>query len=207
MTLNSANSFLGLDGRITSIAINLNNSEEMIETQNALNSEISYNELTVKNWEEIMPTLKQQIEGDSKSGQIFLAIIYIIVFFGIFGTVLMMVAERMREFGVMVAIGMKQFKLAMIVAIEMIFLGIIGAISGMIATVPIILYGYYFPIRLTGEIAKMYEDMGLQAIMPMALLDSYFYIQGAIIIIMVFLACYFPVRSILKINVIKAIHG
>jgi ABC-type lipoprotein release transport system permease subunit len=207
MTLKKANTLFGLDGRITSIAINLIDKDDMRETQNLLNSTIASDDFVVKNWEEIMPTMKQQIEGDNLSGQIFLGIIYFIVFFGIFGTVLMMVAERMREFGVMVAIGMKQAKLAVIVTIEMFFLGIIGAISGMIATVPVILYGYYFPFRLTGNAAKMYEDIGFQAIMPMALFDPYFFTQGLIIIIMVFLACYAPVRSILKINVIKAIHG
>jgi ABC-type antimicrobial peptide transport system permease subunit len=161
----------------------------------------------VKNWEEITPTLKQQIEGDSKSGQIFLAVIYIIVFFGIFGTVMMMVAERMKEFGMMVAVGMKQTKLATILTLEMFFLGVIGAVSGSLASIPLILLGHYYPIKLTGEVAKMYEDMGYQAIMPTALFDPYFFVQGMIILVMVFLACYSPVRSILKINVIKAIHG
>ncbi|HNW50224.1 MAG TPA: FtsX-like permease family protein [Prolixibacteraceae bacterium] len=207
MTLAAANTFYGLDGRITAIAINLHNNDEMQSTQQLLSSELPSTDFVVKNWEEITPTLKQQIEGDSKSGQIFLAVIYIIVFFGIFGTVMMMVAERMKEFGMMVAVGMKQAKLATILTLEMFFLGIIGAVSGTLASIPLILLGHYYPVKLTGEVAKMYEDMGFQAIMPTALFDPYFFTQGMIILVMVFLACYSPVRSILKINVIKAIHG
>lgn len=119
MTLTAAEAFYGLNGRITAIAINLHDNDEMQSTQQALSSELASTDFVVKNWEEITPTLKQQIEGDSKSGQIFLAVIYIIVFFGIFGTVMMMVAERMKEFGMMVAVGMKQTKLATILTLEM----------------------------------------------------------------------------------------
>ena len=207
MTLSAANTFLSLNGRITSIAINLKDSHEMTDTQKELNNLLPEKDYVVKNWEEIIPTMKQQIEGDNKSGQIFLGIIYFIVFFGIFGTVLMMIAERMREFGMMVAIGMKQSKLALIVGIEMIFMGIIGALSGMLVSVPFILYGYYHPFRFSGNMAKIFEDMGFDPVMPMAWFDPYFFIQGLIIMVMVLLACYFPVRSIMKMNVMKAIHG
>ena len=52
--------------------------------------------------------------------------LYFIIFFGIFGTVLMMISERTREFGVLVAIGMQKRRLKRIITIEMILLGILG---------------------------------------------------------------------------------
>ena len=207
MTIDKAGEFLGLNGQITSIAINLKNTDKMLATEAELSNLLSDKNVTVKNWETLIPTLKQQIEGDNKSGIMFLGILYVIIFFGIFGTVLMMISERKREFGVMVAIGMKQSKLATIVTIEMLFLGFMGTALGMLASVPIVLYGYYHPFKFTGDMAQMFIEMGFDPVMPLAWFGSYFTIQGVVILFMVLLASYFPVRSILKLNVIKALHG
>lgn len=207
MTIDKAGEFLGLNGQITSIAINLKNTDKMLPTEAELSNLLNDKNVTVKNWETLIPTLKQQIEGDNKSGILFLGILYVIIFFGIFGTVLMMITERMREFGVMVAIGMKQSKLAAIVTIEMLFLGFMGTALGMLASVPIVLYGYYHPFKFTGDMAQMFIEMGFDPVMPLAWFGSYFTIQGVVILFMVLLASYFPVRSILKLNVIKALHG
>lgn len=207
MTIDKAGEFLGLNGQITSIAINLKNTDKMLATEAELSNLLNDKNVTVKNWETLIPTLKQQIEGDNKSGILFLGILYVIIFFGIFGTVLMMITERMREFGVMVAIGMKQSKLAAIVTTEMLFLGFMGTALGMLASVPIVLYGYYHPIKFTGDMAQMFIEMGFDPVMPLAWFGSYFTIQGVVILFMVLLASYFPVRSILKLNVIKALHG
>lgn len=207
MSLSEAKLFLGLNGQITSLVINLEDNDEMIETQSDLKSIIGNNNYVVKNWEEISPTLKQQIESDNVSGQVFIFILYVIVFFGIFGTVIMMIAERKREFGVMVAIGMKRKKLSMILTIEMIFLGILGGLAGIIVTVPLLLYGHYYPLQLTGDLAHMMEDMGFDPLMPLALFESYFFMQVLIVFVMVLLASFLPLRSIQKMDVIKAIHA
>ena len=103
----------------------------MLETQERIGQLLEQEgSMTVKNWEELNPTLKQQIQGDNKSGVVFLFVLYVIIFFGIFGTVQMMLSERQREFGMMVSIGMKRGKLASILTVEMIFLGLIGSLSG-----------------------------------------------------------------------------
>ncbi len=207
MTIEQASEFYSLEGKITSIAINLYEMDEMKQTQTYMRKTLKNKELTIRNWEEVTPTLKQQIEGDSKSGQVFIAVLYVIIFFGIYGTVQMMISERKREFGVMVAIGMKRGKLAAIVTLEMLFLGLIGIVSGMLAAVPVILYGYYFPFRMTGEIAQMYMDYGFDPIMPLAWFGQYFFNQGLVVFLMVLIASLFPMKSILRINIIKSIHG
>lgn len=208
MTIQETEKFLGLDHQVTSMVISLNDNDDMLETQLELQALIPKGEnYAVKNWEEIMPTLRQQIEGDNAGGQVFLMILYVIVFFGIFGTVLMMIAERKREFGVMIAIGMKRKKLTQIVSFELMFIGLLGTLSGMLAITPFLLYGHYNPFTLSGDMAKMYEDMGFDAIMPLALFDSYFFMQGIIVIIMILIACTVPLRSINRLKVIDALHG
>ncbi|MBI9066298.1 MAG: ABC transporter permease [Salinivirgaceae bacterium] len=207
MTLSKSQQFFDLGNRITSLNINLYDPDEMMEVQSELLASINSDKYTVKNWEEFNPTMKQQIEGDSVGGVIFIGILYFIVLFGIFGTVLMMVAERKREFGVMVAIGMKKAKLVVILFIEMIFLGFIGMATGLGAAAPLIVLGNKNPIRMTGEMAKMYEDMGFDPVMPLAWFDNYFVWQGVIIMIMVILACIFPLEGVRKMKVMNALKA
>jgi ABC-type lipoprotein release transport system permease subunit len=196
-----------MPNNLTYLVMNLTDNDQMIEVQKRLTSKLDPDKYVVKNWKEINPILEQQIESDNKSGQMFLGILYFIIFFGIIGTVLMMIAERKREFGVMVAIGMRKSKLILILVIEMLFMGIIGTAFGMLAVAPLIYYYNFYPYRFTGEMAKMYEDMGLDALMPAAGFDAYFAWQALIILLMVFLACYIPLRRIRKMKVMNALRG
>ncbi len=207
MTLEKSQEFFNLENRITSLNINLDDPDDMLETQDYLKNAINSDQFAVKNWEEFNPTLKQQIEGDSVGGVIFIGILYFIVLFGIIGTVLMMIAERKRELGVMVAIGMSKIKLSIVLIIEMLFLGFIGMITGLLASVPLVIVGNRNPIKMTGEMAKMYEDMGFDPVMPLAWFDQYFIWQGVIIMIMVLIACYLPLRRVRRMKVITALRA
>ncbi len=207
MTLIEADNLYSLGGRLTSIAINLKNADLMNETASDLTRKLNDKSLSIKTWPELMPVIKQQIDSDNEGGIVMVGVLYLIIFFGIFGTVQMMISERMREFGVMVAIGMKQIKLVGIIFIEMLSLGLIGILSGMMSAVPILLYGFYHPIRITGNMAKTFTDLGFDPIMPFAWFDSYFFIQGVVVLLMVIVASLIPVRKILTINIIRAIKN
>jgi ABC-type antimicrobial peptide transport system permease subunit len=133
--------------------------------------------------------------------------LYFIIFFGIFGTILMMIAERKREFGVLLSIGMQRGRLKRIITIEMFFLGALGLIGGMLASTPFILYFYYNPILLKGDLGKMMEDMGWDAVMPAAWFGPYFYWQAIVVLIMVALAAIYPIRKISKLKEIEALRS
>ncbi len=207
MSLKKAQDFYGMENMLTTMAINLHDNSEMISVQKALTADLDSEKYVVKNWEEFNPILKQTIEGDSVGGVVFIVILYVIVFFGIFGTVMMMIAERRREFGVLNAIGMKKKLLMFVVIIEMVFIGALGAVSGMIASSPLVYLGNKFPIRLTGSTAKMYEEMGFEAVMPMASFDAYFWWQAIIVVVMVICASFFPLKSIRKLKLMKALRA
>lgn len=207
MSLPVVQQFYDMKGLLTSVVMNLDDKKAMLDVQDKLNAKLDKNKYTVKNWKEINPTLNQQIEGDDISGQMFLAVLYFIIFFGIIGTVMMMVAERRREFGVLVGIGMRKTKLIIMVVTEMIIVGFLGTATGMLASIPLVYNFNVNPIHYTGNMAKMYEDMGFEAVMPTAPIDTYFAAQGLIILLMVLLACLIPLRKIKKMKVIKALRA
>jgi ABC-type antimicrobial peptide transport system permease subunit len=129
-----------------------------------------------------------------------------IVAFGVFGTVLMMTTERIKEFGVVVSIGMQKVKLAIIVSIEMIYMGILGIIFGMLLATPLIYAFYIHPIRLSGDMAKTMADFGMEPILTVAFRSDIFIAHGLLILIIVLLAIIYPVQRILKLDVVNALH-
>ncbi len=209
MTIPAAQKFFDAAGKITSLAVNLTDKSErtLKSIKTKINSCLADKNTVAKTWYELNPVLYQQIKGDSQSGMAMLGILYFIIFFGIFGTVLMMISERKREFGVMVSIGMQKKKLKMVITIEMILLGTIGLISGLIASVPLILYFYYYPVVIKGEMGKMMEDWGWDAVMPTAWFGPYFYWQVVIVILMVILATFYALRKIAKLKEIEALKS
>jgi ABC-type lipoprotein release transport system permease subunit len=209
MTTSTAQKFFDIEGKITSLAINLISKSNRVlnSAQRKINSILTNRNSVAKTWEELNPVLAQQIRGDSETGIATLAMLYFIIFFGIFGTVLMMVAERTREFGVLIAIGMQKKRLKRIITIEMLLLGILGLTAGLIASAPVILHFYYHPILLRGELGKMMEDYGWDAVMPTAWFGPYFYWQAIVVCIMVLLATIYPLRKIGKLKEMEALRA
>ncbi len=208
-SIKKARYFASLDGNLTSIAINLSNNSDksMIAMQKTITDLLNDENLSVRNWKEFNKVLWQQIESDNSSGKAFLALLYFIIFFGIFGTVLMMIHERYREFGVMVSVGMHKSRLAITLIYEMIFMGILGVVSGIIISLPVVYLLHTHPIKLTGEMAQTMEDMGFEAVMPLASFNTYVIWQSIVVALMVVLSCLYPLRKVLKLKVIEALRA
>jgi len=163
--------------------------------------------LRLLGWREMNELLINQMDADNKSGGIMVGILYMVIAFGIFGTVLMMTIERRREFGVLVAIGMQKSKLAAIVSIEMIYIGILGILSGIVVAFPAIVIGQYNPIRLSGEYAKVYESYGMEPVMPFMPVNFYFLWQSVVVAIIVGIAIIYPVRKIYKMKLVNSLKA
>ena len=209
MPLSVAQEFYSAYDRVTSLAINVNDNDykKIVKTKNAIQNQLDPQEFAVMDWKEMNPELVQQIESDNTSGKLMIGILYLIIAFGIFSTVLMMTAERQREFGVMIAVGMQKLKLAGIVVIELIFIGILGIVSGMLASIPGIIVGHNNPIRLSGELAESMESFGMEPVMPFALIDTYFFNQALVVIVIILVVIIYPVYSITKIKEIDALRA
>jgi len=195
-------------GMLTSVAlcIKKNSDKEINRMIASLGNEIPL-PLRLLGWREMNELLINQMDADNKSGGIMVAILYLVIAFGIFGTVLMMTIERKREFGVLVAIGMQKSKLASIVSIEMIYIGLLGIFSGIVVAVPAIVIGLYNPIRLSGEYAKVYESYGMEPIMPFMPVDYYFLWQSVIVAVIVGIAIIYPIRKIYKMKLVSSLKA
>jgi len=206
MELTTCQSFLGAENKLTSMVVNVANNDAMQRTLKKLKSEIK-EPYSVMSWEEMQPEVVQQIESDRAGGIIMKAILYIVIAFGIFGTIMMMIAERRREFGVMISIGMQKRKLSVVLFIETLFIGLLGILSGIAVTLPLILIQSRNPIPLTGETAKLMEDFGFEPYMFFSTAPEVFWQQAISVFVLTALIGIYPVIASLKIKEIKALHG
>ena len=206
LSLPSSQALFSADNRLTSLAFNLVDSENYTQVAHQLKEKLDPDLYEVMTWEEMMPEVVQQIESDNASGIIMLSILYMIVGFGIFGTILMMFSERIREFGMMIAIGMQKFKLIRIVIAELFFIGLLGVLAGIAAALPLIYYFVLNPIPLTGELAEATIKMGFEPIMPIAWEPSYFIDQALTVFVILLVVMILPVVKISKLTVINALR-
>lgn len=206
MDLAESQYFFAAPERITSLSIMLDNPDKISKTVEQI-SEIDSENFEVMTWEEMLTEVVQSIQGDNVGGLFMLGILYLVVGFGIFGTVLMMTLERKREFGIMVAVGMRRTKLATIVFIETIIIGIIGIISGILGSLPLIHYFVNNPVKLTGEAAKAMLEYNMEPVMPFMMEPGFFINQGITVVAITLITALYPLVTIKRFEVITAIRG
>lgn len=204
LPLPAAQEFYAADGMITSMVIQLKDADAMLQTQASLQQLLSEN-YEVMNWGELMPDIKQHIETDTNNMKYVQGILYVLISFGIFGTLLMMMVERKREMGMMVAIGMKKTTLMLVMVIESVLTVLTGCFLGLMISIPVVYYFKKFPIRIGGETAKAYERFGFEAIFPTSVEAGIFINQGIVVLAIGLLLSLYPVYKIMRLNAIDAL--
>lgn len=192
--------------RVTTYSIMINKPDDLDETIAEIKSDLS-NEYVVMDWMELNQEMVQAIKSDDIGGQIMLTILYMVIGFGMFGTIMMMTMERRKEFAVMVAVGMQKSKLFLVVLFETIMIGIVAIIVSLIISYPVLLHYYNNPIPLTGELADAMEMFGAEPLMPFSLEASIFINQTLAVILIAFIASLYPLTKILRFNVLKAMRS
>ncbi|MDD9180370.1 MULTISPECIES: ABC transporter permease [Aliivibrio] len=113
------------------IAILLHDEAQVSDFREQLMSSIS-NKNKVQDWLQLQPILSTMMSSMNAGNQVILVIFVIAMGFGIINILLMSVFERTREFGVLMAVGMKKGNIRRLIILESGFIGIIGAGSGVI---------------------------------------------------------------------------
>lgn len=206
LPLHEAGVLFDAENRLTSLAL-LIDKPNLAANVAANTGKKLGNDYEVMDWEEMLPELKQQIDGDVASKSMQRDLLYMIVGFGILGTVLMMMAERMHEFGILIAIGMKKWKLTLTVILETIFISLLGAVAGLAAVVPMMYYLYIHPIRITGKMATMYDNFGMEPLI-ISSMDPFIFLKETFIVFCIALVIsLYPVWGVGRLNAVKAMRS
>ena len=196
-------SLLNVEPVYHEVAIRLNSVQNVDSVHANLSNELS--DLSVKSWKELAPELKLMDEMIGLELNIFLAIILFALLFGITNTMLMSVMERVREFGVLMAIGMKRRRVFAMIIIETILLSLVGGVIGIIlASISIALVG-----DVGINLSAFTEGFTAYSISPVLypILPISFYISiSLMILITAIFSAFYPAIKAIKLKPAQAIR-
>jgi len=204
LPLREAQWFYAAPDRLTNLIIMVDDARDVPLLARNLQNDLDDEWYAVKTWEQLMPDEVAAFEARDAQVRLFAWILYIVVGFGIFGTIIMMLYERLREFGILLSIGLKRAQLAVICALETLFISFIGVLSGIVAGFIVVYWLYLNPIRLTGDLADIMLDFGLEPIFAFSIAPHIFIFQGMIIFIIALIVGMYPVRKVFKLDVVEA---
>jgi ABC-type antimicrobial peptide transport system permease subunit len=175
----------------------------------ALATTLDTSKYEVMGWQEMLPELLEARALDAAGNQVVLFILYLIITFGIIGTILMMTRERSYEFGVLIGIGMHRWQLGVTVWLEIVFMGFLGALTGMLLAFPLVYYLVLNPIDLSlmgEEAVEAYEKFGMEPILPAIIDPAIFGVQALLVLAITTLLALYPWIIIRKLEPIKAMR-
>jgi ABC-type lipoprotein release transport system permease subunit len=194
------------ENRITSLPILIDEIHNLPEVEASVQKLLTDGQRTML-WNEMLPDLEQSIEVDNVSGIIMLAILYIVIAFGVFGTVMMMVSERAKEFAILISVGMRRRRLLFVLAIETFMVSFVGVVVGIIGSIPIIFYLVHNPINLAGEMAELYDKLSIEPILNFSAQPSIFISQALVVLVIAAVTIVYPLLFVRRLDPAKTIRG
>ncbi len=166
----------------------------------------SAHHLTVEDWGGLQPALKQAITLDFSTSMLWYVSLVVVVVFIILNTLLMSVLERTREFGMLLAIGMRAGLVGRMLWLELILLAVLGNVIGILIGGGLALWFEHAGIVFSGM-----EGLMAQWGLPGKLYPTLSFISVAVgpaaIILSVAVAGLFPVRRIGRLEPVAAMRA
>ena len=178
------------------IAININNNENLPTILTAV-EEVTGNKLDVKTWKELSPEMNYLTEAMDMYMYIFIIIILMALLFGIINTMLMVVMERTKEIGMLMAIGMNKGRVFWMIVFESVLLSLTGGIVGIVIGAASSKFGETHPIDLSMW-AQGYQQLGYDAFVYTKLDPTMLINVTVLVIITGVIAAIYPAYKALK---------
>jgi ABC-type lipoprotein release transport system permease subunit len=125
---------------VSAVSLNLKNIDEIDAVQKRLAQALQGQPVKVLTWRESASEIVSIQQFQNAILLLMLFIIFTIVALGIFNTLLMSLFERIREFGIMMALGAQPSHIVAVILAEAALLGVIGVALGTAAGTALILY-------------------------------------------------------------------
>ena len=154
------------EGAAHEIAININDNENLPLVEENLKKFATGYE--VLDWKSLRPEMNYLTEAMDLYMYIFIIIILLALLFGIINTMLMVVMERTKEIGMLMAIGMNKMRIFFMIILESTLLSLTGGVVGIIIGALFSKWKSVEPIDLSMW-AQGYEQLGYDAYVYMSL--------------------------------------
>ncbi|NCB06846.1 MAG: ABC transporter permease [Bacteroidia bacterium] len=189
------------DNSAHEIAILLKNGNEAAKIKPAIQNIAGEND--VQTWKEISPEMSLLTDSMDQYMYIFILIILLALCFGIINTMLMAVLERVKEIGMLMAVGMNNRRIFMMIILESVMLTFSGGILGIILGSVVTKYFETTPIDLS-MFAEGLEKYGYDTLTYTSLQSGTLVTIGVLVILTGIFSAIYPARKALKLNPAEA---
>ncbi len=203
MPLSAAQDFYGAENRLTSLIVMPADPGDADRLTEDLSAAVDSNWYVVRSWKYLLQDLLSLMEFDTASNMVIIYILYIVIAFGIFGTILSMMIERNAEFAMLISLGMKRRRLAMVCLLESLFISFTGAIAGAVLALPVVAWYHHHPIPLKGDLAEMILQYGFEPVLPFSADPKIFLTQALIVFVMAVIIGFYPVYKIFRMKTVE----
>jgi len=194
---------LGVDHQVYEIAVKLKNDKTLSRIKADYKS--AFPGVLIEDWGEIAPETKLYSQMLDQTMAMVMVIILLALIFGIINTMLMAVLERTREFGMLMAVGMKKTKVFALVMTETVFLVMVGVPLGLFIAWASISYFGRVGIDLS-MMAQGLESLGWSSIVYPELAAHYYSDIIIQVVVAAFLAAIYPAWKALRLKPVEAIR-
>ena len=190
-------------GESHEIVLRLEDPEEALALRPRLAEK--YPDAVVEDWSTLSPYINMMSGYMDTMMGLFMAIILGALGFGIVNTMLMVVLERTKELGMLMAVGMTRRRVFLMIMYETIFLAVVGALLGELLSLLAISYFTRVGIDLSSVAAGM-ESVGYAAV-TYPMLEAYRYLQiTALVVFTAILASIYPAWKALRLHPAEALR-
>lgn len=161
--------------------------------------------LRIESYLQIAPEIKLFKTQISASSYIYIFIFMLALIFGIINTMLMAVLERVRELGMLMAIGMNKLQTFLMIVYETIFLAIIGAPIGIFLAYITLYYLGNVGVDLSQWSAGL-SEFGIKAIIYPSINPINYWKVALAVFITAVLASIYPAFKAISLRPVEAIH-
>ena len=195
------NKLMKVGDNVHEIAILLNEHEMAEPLADELQA--AFPDLEIKAWLDLQTGMRYMIEAMDTYLYWIVGIILLALLFSIVNTMLMAVLERVREIGMLMAIGMTKGRIFMMIMLETVFLSMIGGPVGLFIAYTLVNFFAKTGINVS---AAAYGEMGFgQVIHPYLETQSYWSVTY-MVLIMAIIAAIYPAIKALRLNSVEAIR-
>jgi ABC-type lipoprotein release transport system permease subunit len=164
-----------------------------------------YDQLLVQNWQQLTPELGILNEYGNIYIYFFIGIILLSLGFGIVNTMLMAVMERVKEIGMLMAVGMSKFRVFWMLMLETVLLTLTGGVFGILLGLLVTVVTSKKGIDLSFY-AKGLEDMGYSSHVYPTIEINMVVVIVILVLVTGLIASIYPARKALKYKPAEAIR-
>lgn len=207
VTVRAAQSLLALGSRVSTINIRLTSRTGLEETTALLRREIDVPGLELVPWPELLPQIDDMVRVIRVMRAIVLAIVFAVAALAVMNTVFMAVAERTREFGVMMALGTSPSAILRLIVYETLALMALASLVGY--GVGVLLVEFFGRRGL--DLSRFFEGYaaipGLTGITYPQLIVANIVVPGVLLFLATVLASLYPAARAASLEPARAIRN